>query len=85
MELKDTLEKIKSGELTSVNLRNKDLNDEDAKHLSEALTSGNCKLTSLNLGWNNLTDEGAKQMAIALAYNLSPFSSRSTLRTLSKY
>ncbi|PCI38418.1 MAG: hypothetical protein COB50_02420 [Thiotrichales bacterium] len=66
MELKDTLEKIKSGELTSIDLGAAGLNDEDAKYLSEALVDANCKLTSIDLYRNNLTAEGALHLSKAL-------------------
>jgi Ran GTPase-activating protein (RanGAP) involved in mRNA processing and transport len=42
------------------------LTDEGAKHLSDALKSGNRKLTELDVEDDNLTDEGAKHLSDAL-------------------
>ncbi|MBL4773882.1 MAG: hypothetical protein JKX98_09905 [Alcanivoracaceae bacterium] len=90
MGLKATLEKIKNGELTSINLGDKSLNTEDILHLSNALMDANCKLTSIDLKLNKLTDEVSNKINTLLAANrskvteLTKLISSSTLERLHK-
>ncbi|MBL4773881.1 MAG: hypothetical protein JKX98_09900 [Alcanivoracaceae bacterium] len=69
MELKDTLEKIKNGELTSIDLAGNKLTDTGAKHLSKALLDANCKLTSLDLNCNDIFSDIKETIAELCAWN----------------
>jgi hypothetical protein len=60
------LEQIKNNDptLRTLDLNNKDLNDDDIQQLVNALAN-NTFLTALNVGNNNISDEGAKMLAMS--------------------
>ena len=71
-EIKEAIEKIKNGHLTSIDLSANKMSDDVIRAIAEALKSPNCQLTSLYLRGSRgsrgskISDAGARAIAEAL-------------------
>lgn len=67
---KKIIQRIRNNDskLTSVNLSRRNIGDNEAKQVSDALR-GNRSVTQIVLADNNISDEGAKSLAKALRVN----------------